>query len=47
VIDAQLPSARAATPFARLGNWLPLLFALLLGLTTLLPERIAARRKAG
>jgi apolipoprotein N-acyltransferase len=51
VIDAQLPSARAATPFARLGNGMPLLFALLLGLgqtlAAMLPRRIAARGKAG
>jgi len=31
-IDARLPRARAATPFARFGNTLPLLFALLLAL---------------
>ena len=27
-IDARIPAARAPTPFAELGNWLPLLFAL-------------------
>jgi apolipoprotein N-acyltransferase len=40
-IDALLPSARPPTPFARLGNILPLLFALVLVLIT-----IAVRRKA-
>jgi apolipoprotein N-acyltransferase len=47
VIDARLPAARAPTLFARLGNAMPLLFALLLGLAAVLPERIAARRKSG
>jgi apolipoprotein N-acyltransferase len=47
VIDARLPAARAATLFARLGNLAPLLFALLLGLAALLPQRIAAKRKSG
>ena len=45
VIDAQLPAARPPTPFALLGNALPLLLAVLLGLAALLPQRIAARRK--
>jgi apolipoprotein N-acyltransferase len=47
VIDARLPAPRPPTPFARLGNVLPLLLALLLGLGAWLPQRIAARRKAG
>ena len=34
-IDARLPAARAATPFAMLGNWLPLLFAFALLLIAL------------
>ena len=40
-LDARLPSPRAATPFARLGNILPLLFALLLA-----SAAIAVARKA-
>ena len=40
VIDARLPEAAAATPFARLGNLLPLAFALLL-----VAGAIAVRRK--
>ncbi|MDB5721834.1 MAG: lnt, partial [Alphaproteobacteria bacterium] len=47
VIDTTVPSPRPPTLFARFGNALPLLFALLLALAALLPERIAARRKAG
>ena len=34
-IDARIPAARAATPFAMLGNWLPLLFAFALLLIAL------------
>jgi apolipoprotein N-acyltransferase len=45
VIDSRLPSPRPPTPFARLGNWLPLLFALLLAVAAVLPQRIAAGRK--
>jgi apolipoprotein N-acyltransferase len=41
VIDATLPSARPPTPFARFGNKLPLIFALLLAALA-----IAVRRKA-
>jgi apolipoprotein N-acyltransferase len=40
-IDARLPPPRAPTLFARLGNALPLLFALVLALAA-----IAVRRKA-
>jgi apolipoprotein N-acyltransferase len=47
IIDARLPAPRAPTPFARLGNLLPLLFALLLAGLALLAQRIAERRKAG
>ncbi|MGZ8286706.1 MAG: apolipoprotein N-acyltransferase [Allosphingosinicella sp.] len=46
-IDTRLPAPRPPTPFARMGNLLPLLFALLLAGLALLAERIAARRKAG
>jgi apolipoprotein N-acyltransferase len=45
VIDSQLPGPRPPTLFARLGNWSPLLLALLLALAAVLPQRIAARRK--
>jgi len=41
-LDARLPQPRAATPFARFGNVLPLLFALLLA-----AGAIAVRRKGG
>jgi apolipoprotein N-acyltransferase len=47
IIDARLPLPRGPTPFARMGNVLPLLFALLLAGLALLAERIAAQRKAG
>ncbi|HEX8621574.1 MAG TPA: apolipoprotein N-acyltransferase [Allosphingosinicella sp.] len=47
VIDSRLPAAKAPTPFARLGNVLPLLFALLLVVLALGAERIAGRRKGG
>ena len=47
VIDSRLPPPKPPTPFARLGNVLPLLFALLLVALTLAAERIAARRKGG
>jgi apolipoprotein N-acyltransferase len=46
VIDSHLPPPSAPTPFARLGNWLPLLFALLLAALALVAERIAGGRKA-
>jgi apolipoprotein N-acyltransferase len=41
VIDAQLPAAKPPTPFARFGNILPFIFALLLAAIA-----IAVRRKA-
>lgn len=41
VIDARMPPARAATPFATAGNWLALGFALLLAVLA-----IATRREA-
>jgi apolipoprotein N-acyltransferase len=47
VIDARLPAPRPATPFARLGNVLPLLFALLLVVLATVAERIAGGRKGG
>jgi apolipoprotein N-acyltransferase len=47
VIDSRLPGARAPTPFARLGNLLPMLFALTLVALALGAQRIAARRKGG
>ncbi|HEX8239840.1 MAG TPA: apolipoprotein N-acyltransferase [Allosphingosinicella sp.] len=47
VIDARLPAPKPPTPFARLGNLLPLLFALLLAGLAFVAERIAAGRKAG
>ena len=42
-IDTRLPKARAATPFAHLGNLLPFLFA---GMLTLFAVAIARRRVA-
>ena len=45
VIDSRLPAPKPPTPFARFGNVLPFLFALLLALLALGAERIAARRK--
>ena len=45
VIDARLPAPKAPTPFARLGNLLPLLFALLLAALAMVAQRIAGRRK--
>jgi apolipoprotein N-acyltransferase len=47
IIDSRLPAAKAPTPFARLGNLLPLLFALLLVALALGAQRIAGRRKGG
>lgn len=47
VIDTRLPAPKPPTPFARFGNLLPLLFALMLAGLALLVERIAAGRKAG
>jgi apolipoprotein N-acyltransferase len=47
VIDSRLPTAKAPTPFARLGNMLPLLFALLLAALAIGAQRIAGRRKGG
>jgi apolipoprotein N-acyltransferase len=41
VIDAQLPAPKLPTPFARFGNILPFIFALLLAAIA-----IAVRRKA-
>ncbi|MFL6846742.1 MAG: apolipoprotein N-acyltransferase [Allosphingosinicella sp.] len=45
VIDARLPPPKPPTPFARFGNLLPLLFALLLAGLALASGRIAGRRK--
>jgi apolipoprotein N-acyltransferase len=45
IIDARLPAPREPTPFARLGNLLPLLFALLLFGLGMAAERIAGRGK--
>ncbi|MEA3009691.1 MAG: apolipoprotein N-acyltransferase [Sphingomonadales bacterium] len=47
IIDSRLPAAKPPTPFARLGNILPLLFALLLAALALGAQRIAGRRKGG
>jgi apolipoprotein N-acyltransferase len=47
VIDSRLPAAKPPTPFARLGNALPLLFALLLVAVAIGAQRIAGRRKGG
>ena len=47
VIDSRLPGARGPTPFARAGNLLPMLFALMLVAAALGAERIAGRRKGG
>jgi apolipoprotein N-acyltransferase len=47
IIDTRLPPPHAPTPFARLGNVLPLLLALLLAAIAALAERIAGRRKDG
>lgn len=47
IIDARLPAPRAPTPFALLGNILPLLFSLLLAGLAMVAERIAGRRKDG
>ncbi|HET9640604.1 MAG TPA: apolipoprotein N-acyltransferase [Allosphingosinicella sp.] len=47
VIDTRLPAPKPPTPFARLGNLLPLLFALLLIGLAMVAQRIAGRRKAG
>ena len=47
VIDTRLPAPKPPTLFARLGNLLPLLFALLLAALAIVAERIAVRRKGG
>jgi apolipoprotein N-acyltransferase len=47
VIDTRLPAPRPPTPFARFGNLLPLLFALLLAALALVADRIAGQRKGG
>jgi apolipoprotein N-acyltransferase len=47
IIDARLPAAHAPTPFARFGNGLPMLFALLLVAFAMVSERIAGGRKGG
>ena len=47
VIDARLPAPKAPTLFARLGNVLPLLFALLLAALALVAQRIAGECKDG
>jgi apolipoprotein N-acyltransferase len=45
IIDTRLPPPRPPTPFARVGNLAPLLFALLLAGLGLAAGRIARRRK--
>jgi apolipoprotein N-acyltransferase len=47
IIDTRLPPPKPPTLFARFGNLLPLLFALLLAALALAVERIAGRRKDG
>jgi apolipoprotein N-acyltransferase len=47
VIDTRLPAPKPPTPFARFGNVLPLLFALLLAGLAMVAQRIAGRRKDG
>jgi apolipoprotein N-acyltransferase len=47
VIDSRLPGPKAPTPFAQLGNLLPMALALLLVALTLGQQRIAGRRKGG
>ncbi|MET1112899.1 MAG: apolipoprotein N-acyltransferase [Allosphingosinicella sp.] len=47
VIDTRLPAAKAPTPFARFGNLLSLLFALILAALAMVAQRIAGRRKDG
>jgi apolipoprotein N-acyltransferase len=47
IIDTRLPAPRAPTPFARLGNLLPLLFALLLAALAMVSQHIAGRPKEG
>lgn len=47
VIDTRLPAPKPPTPFARFGNLLPLLFALLLIGLAMSAQRIAGRRKDG
>ncbi|HEY0111536.1 MAG TPA: apolipoprotein N-acyltransferase [Allosphingosinicella sp.] len=47
VIDARLPAPKPPTPFARIGNLLPFLFALLLIGSALVAGRIAGQRKRG
>ncbi|HEU0099855.1 MAG TPA: apolipoprotein N-acyltransferase [Allosphingosinicella sp.] len=47
VIDTRLPAPRTPTPFARVGNLLPLLLALLLAALAMVEQRIAGRRKDG
>jgi apolipoprotein N-acyltransferase len=47
VIDTRLPAPKPPTPFARLGNILPLLFSLLLAGLAMIAQRIAGRRKGG
>jgi apolipoprotein N-acyltransferase len=47
IIDTRLPAPKTPTPFARLGNILPLLFALLLVVLALVADRIAGTRKGG
>lgn len=45
VIDTRLPAPKSATPFARLGNLLPLLFALALAALAFVRAHVAGRRK--
>ncbi|HYG47189.1 MAG TPA: apolipoprotein N-acyltransferase [Allosphingosinicella sp.] len=47
IIDTRLPPPHAPTWFARLGNILPLLLALLLSASAMMAQRIAGRRKGG
>jgi apolipoprotein N-acyltransferase len=47
IIDTRLPAPKPPTPFARFGNLLSLLFALLLAGLAIVAQRIAGRRKDG
>jgi apolipoprotein N-acyltransferase len=47
IIDTRLPPPKPPTAFARLGNILPLLLALLLAASAMIAQRIAGRRKGG
>ena len=47
IIDTRLPPPKPVTLFARLGNLLPLLLAILLAASAMIAQRIAGRRKGG